>query len=71
MVSIHRRRPRGYWVRIWRRRGGLSRTRKIHKCKTLKESRAFVPEGMVVAERSDGDAPDLVEIWCAEKPDPT
>lgn len=64
LVTIHHRRPRGYWVRMWtRRRGGLSLPRDTHHRTSLRTSRVLVPKGMKKAPRSDGDADDLVEVW--------
>lgn len=63
MVTIHRRRPRGYWVRVWRRVGNCSLPKEIHELRSLKKSRAMVPEGMERSERTPEDAEDLVEVW--------
>lgn len=63
MVTIHRRRPRGYWVRVWKLSGGFSAPRETHHRTSLKTSRAMVPKKMTKAERSDRDADDLVEVW--------
>lgn len=63
MVTIHRRRPRGYWVRVWMKRGGTSLPRQTHHRTSLKTSRAMVPAGMSCSPRSERDADDLVEVW--------
>lgn len=63
MVTIHRRRPRGYWIRVWARVGGISAPRQLHQRTSLKTSRAMIPEGMSKQPRSEGDADDLVEVW--------
>lgn len=63
MITIHRRRPRGYWVRIWILRGGVSRPRRLEQRTSLKRSRELVPNGMVKSALTENDAPDLVEVW--------
>lgn len=63
MITIHRRRPRGYWVRVWIRRGSISLPRQIHHRTSLKSSRAMIPEGMSRQTESPEDANDLVEVW--------
>lgn len=66
MVTIHRRRPHGYWVRIWTRRtrtGGLSLPERLEEEPSLKASRALIPKSLKKKPRSDGDSDDLVEVW--------
>ena len=63
MISIHRRRPRGYWIRVWQKRGGTSTPKDLHHRTSLKTARSMIPTGMTVYPRSDGDADDLVEVW--------
>jgi len=63
MISIHRRRPRGYWIRFWYKVGGKSSAHELHQRTSLKSSRAMIPKEMAAFPRSDDDATDLVEVW--------
>lgn len=58
--------PTAFVVREWRigRGGTISRAEHPYAVVTsLEAARACIPEGMVCLQRSDGDEPQIREVW--------